>query len=121
MVDDEPGNLSTFVRCFRRDYELKTALSAAEAVAALEAGPIDVVVTDQAMPQVTGVELLKVVSARWPHVARLVVSGHENQPELIKARRDGLAHELLWKPWEKADVLAAIARAMNVVRPRQGP
>ena len=77
-VDDEQSNLRIFKDTFRRDFEVLTAISAFEALEILERNRVDVVITDQRMPNMTGVELLKKIYARFPNNPphRLILSGY---------------------------------------------
>lgn len=110
VVDDEPANLSTFARSFRKELVVRTALSAADALAALAREPVELLIADYTMPAMNGIDLLRVVAVRWPRIVRMIVSGHADIPELRAAVRDGLAVELLPKPWSKAEILSSIAR-----------
>ena len=112
MVDDEPANLGTFARAFRKELDVRVAGSGADALAMLDREPVAIVITDYAMPGMNGVELLEIVAERWPAVHRLSTSGHADLPELVSAQRCGLITELLPKPWRKADLLQVIDRLM---------
>jgi CheY-like chemotaxis protein len=116
IVDDEAPNISTFVRVFRRDYRVRTARSGEEALRALEIQPVDVVITDYTMPGMTGLELLDVVARRWPHVARVLLSGHADLDELNHVERAGLARAVLPKPWDREMVLNVVARVVGDMR-----
>ena len=113
LVDDEAPNVTTFSRVFRRDYRVRTAQSAEDAVLALESGPVDVVITDYTMPQMSGVDLLAVVAQRWPGVGRVMISGHSDLDELITAKKNGLIQALLLKPWDREMVLKAVAQVLR--------
>lgn len=118
IVDDEQDNLGTFARSFRKDYTVHMAASTAAALAALDREVIDVVITDYTMPVMNGVELLRTVAARWPAVARVIVSGHADLAELHNAQRLGIADDLLAKPWRRPDVLRIVERLLaDAARP----
>jgi two-component system, NtrC family, response regulator HupR/HoxA len=102
IVDDEPSNLSTFARVFRRDFVVRTASSAANALAELARGDVDVVISDFAMPDVNGLELLREVRTSFPKVVRLLITGHFELPEL--ENESGLVAGVLSKPWDKGDI-----------------
>jgi two-component system, NtrC family, response regulator HupR/HoxA len=112
IVDDEKPNVSTFARVFRREYHVRTASSAEDALRALEAQPIDVVITDYTMPRMTGVELLEIAAQRWPDVGRVIMSGHSDLPELRVAEETGVVGALLTKPWDRETVLTVVARVL---------
>jgi DNA-binding NtrC family response regulator len=110
IVDDEPANLGTFARSFRKELVVRTAPSAADALAELQREPVDMLITDFTMPYMNGLELLREVAARWPTIVRMIVSGHADLQELHDAVTEGLAVELLPKPWHKAEILRVIER-----------
>ena len=112
LVDDEAPNVTTFSRVFRRDYRVRTAQSAEDALRALETEPVDVVITDYTMPQMSGVDLLAAVAQRWPAVGRVMISGHADLEELTIAKEKGLIQALLLKPWDREMVLKAIERVL---------
>lgn len=107
-VDDEALNLKTFVRVFRREFEIETALSAALALDQIAASDFDVVVTDYAMPELDGLHLLARVAERSPRTRRLLATGHYELQVLADAVRDGLAELVLPKPWTREAMLRAI-------------
>lgn len=114
MVDDEARILTALRRTLRREgYELLTAGTAAEAIRVLEERPVDLILSDQKMPGMSGLALLAEVARRQPTVARLLITGWTEAvpPEELK-KLDVKA--LVPKPWEDAelkqvlrDVLAA--------------
>lgn len=109
VVDDEPQNVAVFARAFRRELDVRTAASGEAALAALDGGGVNVVITDYRMPSMDGLVLLTTVAARWPAILRIVVSGCLDGP-LTTAERGGVAHAVIQKPWEKQEVLDVIAR-----------
>lgn len=77
-VDDEESNLLIFKDTFRRDFHVQTAVSAYKALEILKTSTVDVVITDQRMPGMTGVELLKEINKMFSEIPpnRLIVSGY---------------------------------------------
>jgi DNA-binding NtrC family response regulator len=112
LVDDEAPNATTFSRVFRREYRVRTAQSGEDAVRALESEPVDVVITDYTMPNMSGVDLLAVVAQRWPAVGRVMISGHADLDELNTAKRSGLIQALLLKPWDREMVVKAVTQVL---------
>ena len=112
LVDDEAPNVTTFSRVFRRDYRVRTAQSGEDALRALESEPVDVVITDYTMPQMSGVDLLAAVAQRWPSVGRVMISGHADLEELRTAEANGVIQALLLKPWDREMVLKVIERLL---------
>jgi DNA-binding NtrC family response regulator len=118
FVDDEPAILDAIrrsLRSHRARWQMEFALSAACALDLLAADTVDVIVTDFRMPEMDGGQLLTVVRERWPHTARLILSGYSGLQELLTT--GGLAHEYLNKPCSSEDLEDAIERALSLTRP----
>jgi two-component system response regulator HupR/HoxA len=118
IVDDEPLNRELLRRVLGRAYDLREAGDADEALRALAAAPVDVILCDQVMPGRSGTDLAREVRRRYPHTVALLLTGYEDAPDVGAACREGAVFEVVGKPWTAADLKAAIARAMNA-RPRQ--
>jgi DNA-binding NtrC family response regulator len=118
FVDDEPAILDAIrrsLRSHRACWQMEFAPSAASALDLLAADAVDVIVTDFRMPEMDGGQLLTVVRERWPHTARLMLSGYSGLQELLTT--GGLAHEYLNKPCSSEDLEDAIERALSLTRP----
>jgi DNA-binding NtrC family response regulator len=85
FVDDEPDNLRLTTLHFDGEYEVATAESAAQALSILESREVGVVLTDERMPGKSGVELLEVVTQRWPAVVRVIVSAYSDARQYQRA------------------------------------
>jgi len=108
LVDDEARILSALRRTLRREgYEILTAESVAEGLRILASHKVDLVLTDQKMPGLSGLEFLAQVAVRYPDVARLVITGwpEEIPPEQID--RLGI-RALIPKPWDDKQLRAAL-------------
>lgn len=112
IVDDEAGILSALCRSLRREgYRILTADSPARAIAVLEEMRVDLVLTDQKMPGMTGLELLAEAKRLCPSAARLLISGWAEavSPHELEA----LAIEsLLPKPWDDAELKEALRKSL---------
>src|SRR5436305_443500 len=75
VVDDEPDIVDFVERVFRREYRVERAHSVEEALPLLEAGPLDVLITDERMPRRSGTELLDRAAALQPQAVRVLLSG----------------------------------------------
>lgn len=105
LVDDEENITLALVRLLRKDgYQILTANSASEALKILENHFVDVVLTDQRMPEISGVELLLEVKHRFPHAVRLLLSGYSDLESMKAAINQGAIYKYLTKPWDN-DVL----------------
>ena len=108
LVDDETRILSALRRTLRREgYEILTAESVAEGLRILESREVDLVLTDQKMPGMSGLEFLAQVADRYPSVARLLITGWpeeipRDQIELLGIRA------LIPKPWDDQELRSAL-------------
>ncbi len=101
LVDDEENNLRALTRVFRRDgYTLFTATSGAAGLALLAQHEVGVVISDQRMPEMTGVEFLSQVKERYPNTLRIVLSGYTELKSICDAINHGAVYKFLTKPWE---------------------
>jgi DNA-binding NtrC family response regulator len=111
-VDDEPQNLELFRLQFEKEFHIHVANDAAEALALLEREPVSVVLTDERMPGMRGVDLLARILERWPDVVRVIVSAYNDSDRLILAMNRGHALEYILKPWSVDEVRACIKRCL---------
>lgn len=112
FVDDEPAvlaGLRASLRKLRHSWDMHFALGGHEAIATLEGGRFDVVVTDMRMPEMTGAALLRLVSERWPQMGRVVLSGHAGGEDAVAGR--ALAHSFLHKPCDPDLLIDAVWKA----------
>lgn len=123
FVDDEQANLDLVVRLFDDELRLLTAKSGQAAIAHLESEEIGVLVTDQRMPGMLGVDLLAEASKRWPDVRRILLTAYSDRDLLLDAIKRGHVEEYVLKPWDADDLrlrieggLAAYARARDLAR-----
>lgn len=112
IVDDELPNLRLLERLFRRDYTCLTASSGAEAIKLLEQHDVAVVITDQRMPEMTGIELLKKTADLRPHMVRILLTGYMDVEALVEAVNSGLVNTYLSKPWSNEDLKRRLVRAI---------
>ena len=108
-MDDELNNLVGFKATYRHDYEILTAISADEGMVMLEKHPdIKIILSDQRMPEKTGVQFFEEVSKRYPNPVRMLLTGYVDIESVIKAINHGHIYRFLTKPWQEVDVRAAI-------------
>src|SRR6266436_87150 len=89
LVDDEPEILFSLRGLLRKEFDLHTANSGAEALEVLHRGPIHVIMTDQRMPEMTGVELLRRARGECPEAIRIVFTGYADIKAVIDAINQG--------------------------------
>jgi signal transduction histidine kinase len=109
VVDDEPDVVKSVKDLLRLDYRVLGATSANEALALLATEPVDVVMTDQRMPEMTGVQFLATLKERYPDVIRLLFTGYADVRAVIDAINQGHVWRYITKPWDP-DELAAVVR-----------
>jgi len=113
IVDDEPVNLRTLERVFRQDYHVVTAQSGAEALTLLEQHEVALLISDQRMPEMTGIELMKNTVALRPQMVKLLLTGYTDTSALIEAINCGLVYRYLTKPWHNDDLRLTVTRALE--------
>ncbi len=114
FVDDEVNILKAITRLFRKEpVRVFTASSAADALAMLEAEPIQVVVSDQRMPGVTGVKLLAELRERFPSVVRILLTGNAEIDVAVDAINHGQIYRMLTKPWDDRELRATVRQALE--------
>ena len=102
LVDDEANVLSALKRVLRLDgYDIITASSAREGLELLSIHPVQVIVSDQRMPEMSGSEFLSRVRDLHPHTVRLVLSGYADLRSVSEAINRGAIYKFLTKPWDE--------------------
>ncbi|QTL04657.1 sigma-54-dependent Fis family transcriptional regulator [Aquabacter sp. L1I39] len=109
VVDDEPRSAEVMARVLGEEFEVFTALSAAEARRILEAEWIQAIFCDQRMPEVPGVAFLTEVRERWPEIVRVIVTGYTDPQDMIGAINEAGIYQYVSKPWHP-DQLLLVAR-----------
>ena len=110
-VDDEENNLFSFKAVFRVKYQVYTAISGDEALKILGEKHIDIIVTDQRMPNMTGVEFLEKVIEIYPDPMRLLLTGYADMNAVVDAVNKGKIFHYLSKPWNEEELDITINRA----------
>jgi FixJ family two-component response regulator len=114
IVDDEEAILETMTFTFMDVYEVITSDDAAKALSLMdEYAPVSVVITDQRMPGMTGVELLEQVYARHPETVRIMLTGFADSEATIKAINEGHVYAYINKPWEPDELKQVVKRAVE--------
>ena len=114
LVDDEAHVLSSLKRLFRPDgYRILTAQSGAEGLVLLGQQAVDVILSDQRMPGMTGVDFLRQAKQLCPDAVRMTLSGYAEMQSIIDAVNEGAVVKFLTKPWEDERLRAHIAEAFR--------
>lgn len=115
-VDDEEINLRIFKNSFRKDFEVFMAVSASDGLEILKEHKIDIIITDQMMPEITGVEFLKQVNEIYPNIppSRLMISGYAEDDAIEKAFNQYNLYKFISKPWNSEELKKAIFDAVKL-------
>jgi len=119
FVDDEVHNLELFRLQFEGTFALRTASGGEQALAVMAREAIGVLLADEHMPGMTGVDLLSHAVSRWPDTVRVIVSAYSDPPRLLRAINRGHAHEYIVKPWDKAELMACMERGLAIAARRR--
>ncbi|MGH8458845.1 MAG: response regulator, partial [Nevskiales bacterium] len=113
FVDDEPRILTTMRILFRRSYDVLVAASGAEALELLRTHPVDVIVSDQRMPEMTGIELLRRARELRPNAMRVLLTGYSELNAIIGSINEGEIFRFVNKPWSNEDLHDTLAKAVE--------
>jgi DNA-binding NtrC family response regulator len=120
LLDDEENILRSLTRLLRRDgYTILTANSAREAFDQLGTRDVQVVVSDQRMPDISGTEFLSQVKALYPETIRLVLSGYTDLKTVTEAINLGSIYKFLTKPWDDDELRREIREAFRAYETRR--
>jgi response regulator RpfG family c-di-GMP phosphodiesterase len=107
-LDDEEHNLTAFKATFRYIFDVFVTTSAIEAMKLIDDNDIHIVISDQRMPEVTGVEFLKSVVEKYPHTKRILLTGYSDQSDTVDAINIGKISKFISKPWEENNLSTVI-------------
>lgn len=113
-VDDEVHNLQSFKATFRREYSIFIADSGAKGLEIFQNEDIDLILTDQRMPGMTGIEFLVEAQKINPEPIRILITGYSDINAVIDAINRGQVYRYLNKPWVEDELKATINSAFEV-------
>lgn len=113
-VDDEVHNLNSFKAGFRRLFNVFVAESAAEGRKILETENIQVIITDQRMPVMTGIEFLESIIPDFPEPIRILLTGYADINAVVDAINKGQVYKYIQKPWMDEDLRINIEKAYEI-------
>ena len=114
FVDDEERVLNALSALFHGTYEVHTAASGAEALELIRARRFLVIVSDQRMPGMTGVELLREARTAAPSAVRLLLTGYSDFGAIVASVNESEVFRYITKPWQQAELEAIVAEAVEV-------
>jgi two-component system sensor histidine kinase/response regulator len=118
-VDDEENNLISFQANFRKEYTVYLAASAAEAFTVLENNPIHIIISDQRMPNITGIEFLEQTIDKYPDSIRLLITGQSDIEIVIEAINRGQITKYIQKPWDWDKLALVIENCEHLYQSRR--
>jgi response regulator RpfG family c-di-GMP phosphodiesterase len=113
-VDDEVHNLNAFKASFRRIFNVFTAESAKEAMGILEKQQMHIIVSDQRMPVMSGVEFLQSIIPIYPDPIRILLTGYADISAVIDAINKGQVYLYITKPWQEDELRQNLERAFEI-------
>lgn len=111
VVDDEPDVAESVRQLLRHKFQVLTARSAEEGYKLMQEHEVHIIMTDQRMPKVTGVELLSRVRRGHPRAIRMLFTGFADVEAIIAAINQGHVFQFLKKPWQPEELERAVHEA----------
>ena len=116
LVDDEERILRSLAMLFRMHYDVRTTVDAHEALRLVANERVHVIVSDQKMPLMRGADLLRQVRELSPNTMRLLLTGYSELDAVVDSVNEGEIFRFLNKPWDAADIRAAVAQAAEIAQ-----
>ncbi|CBE68376.1 two component sigma-54-dependent hydrogenase transcriptional regulator, Fis family [Candidatus Methylomirabilis oxygeniifera] len=113
IVDDERDILTTLSLTFEEDYDVFQAGSGAEGLTILDRQEIALIIADQRMPEMTGVEFLERSITKRPQAIRMILTGYTDTASLIRAINAGRIYRYITKPWDRNELKITVKRAFE--------
>ena len=117
-LDDEEANLFSFKAAFRREFEVHTCLEPHQAVRLLDEHDFHVVLSDQRMPRISGVEFFELIMPDHPDVSRVLVTGYADTDAVVDAINEGQVYRFVSKPWNEEELRNVIRSGFYLNRSR---
>lgn len=116
FVDDETRILRTMDMAFRRSFNILTTTDGHEALGLLRRHPVDVIISDQRMPLITGVEVLREASKISPTSVRILLTGYAELASIVGSINDGEIFRYVQKPWHLNELRKTLDEAVTIAR-----
>ncbi len=113
-VDDEVHNLVAFRAAFRRSFNIFTAESAKEALVIMQTETFHIIVSDQRMPVMTGVDFFQSIIANYPDPVRILLTGYADINAVIDAINNGQVYMYINKPWQEKELKMSLEKAFEL-------
>lgn len=118
-LDDEPHNLTAFKASFRRDFTVFITESVEEARKILRENEIHVIISDQRMPEMTGIQFFESILEEFPGPIRMLLTGYADINAVIDAINKGQVFKYFSKPWDDTDIRDNVIKAYDIYRLRE--
>ena len=110
-IDDEQSSLNAIMRTLRRDFDVRLSRNGHSALEVLRSEEIAVILADQRMPEMSGVQLLQHARNIQPEAVRILITGYTDAETIVAAVNEGQIYYYIHKPWEPDELLLTIQRA----------
>lgn len=117
-LDDEEPNLFSFKAAFRREFEVHTCDEPHKAVRLLDEHEFHVVLSDQRMPRISGVEFFELIMPDHPDISRILVTGYADTDAVVDAINKGQVYRFVSKPWNEEELRGVIRAGYELNRSR---
>jgi class 3 adenylate cyclase/CheY-like chemotaxis protein len=118
-VDDEQQNLISFKATFRREYKIFTAINGREGIEILRNNNINLIISDQRMPEMTGVQFFEKIIPEFPDSIRMILTGFSDVTAIIDAINNGGVFRYITKPWDETEFRMTIENARQLYKLQQ--
>jgi two-component system sensor histidine kinase/response regulator len=113
-VDDERGNRVVFEQSLKSEFTIKTVEGARQALDVLATEEVAVLVTDIRMPEVDGLELLRIAKDKYPNIIRMVITAFSDVDPILRAINEGLVARYIVKPWHREELIQVLRWATEL-------
>ena len=113
-IDEVEQNLISFKSTFSQEYHINTATSGRAGLEIMEQKTIQLVITDQRMPDMSGIEFLEKILILYPDCMRMIMTGISDKDDIIQAINKGNIYRYVAKPWNREDLKLNIDSAMEI-------
>ncbi len=114
VLDDELRSVEALERILEDDFDVKKATNVREAEEILAGEAVQVILCDQRMPDMTGVEFLKIVRERWPDIVRMIISGYTDAQDIIEGVNEAGIYQYVTKPWQPENLTLVLKNAVRL-------
>jgi len=114
VIDDEARSVEALERILEEDFDVKTATSIARAEEILETEYVQILLCDQCMPDMTGVEFLQKARTQWPDLVRIIISGYTDAEDIIRGINEAGIYQYVTKPWQPESLLLTLKNAARL-------